>query len=98
MDERLELTKEQNALADKFNELCEQMNRAGIGFIVNGEDLYLINTQKVEKWVPTEEMVSNVENNTDLDEELIDFNDMFWCDIEFFYYSYWEDNVGIRFK
>lgn len=100
MDKRLELTKEQKELAKKFNELCEEMNRADIGFIHNGEGLLLINLNHVEKWVPTDEMIFDVENNIlNYDEEFVDFDEFPWCDIELFYTAtLCEDNIAIRYK
>lgn len=100
MDERLKLTRTQKELAQKFNELCEEMSRAGIGFISQGEDVLLINLQYVDDWVDVDEMIYNMEKGDDVyDEQLADFEEMTLCNINYFYTAgILDDNMGLRFK
>lgn len=97
MDKRLELTEEQRELAKKFNELCEEMKRAGIGFLdyaYNG-DVLLLNITNVEEVVD----VGEISPEDDKDEVLADMEEMFLTAINFSYLTGVPDSfVGVRFK
>lgn len=95
MDKRLELTEAQWRLVHRFNDLCREMKRNGIGFVNQPGSIHLINLNHVDDYVFPEEM--NPED--DIDEELVDFEDMTPCDMDIFYASAdVDDNMGIRFK
>lgn len=97
MDERLELTAAQKELAKKFNELCEEMRKNGIGFVNQSGEVYLINTEHVDKWIWPEEMELDTEEVQD--EQLADFEEMAHSEMSFFYVAgCCDDNMGIRFK
>jgi hypothetical protein len=97
MDKRLELTKEQRELAEKFNELCGEMKSAGIGFIndaFNG-DVLLLNINNVEDIVD----VGEIDPENDKDEILADMEEMFLANINFEFATGVPDSfVGVRFK
>jgi hypothetical protein len=99
MDKRLELTSEQKELAKKFNELCAEMKRAGIGFIndaFNG-DVLLLNINNVEDIVDVGEI--DPKDEGDKDEVLADMEEMFLTAINFSYSTGVPDSfVGVRFK
>ena len=100
MDKRLKLTEEQKKLALKFNELCEEMKREGIGFIndaFNG-DVLLLNTANVEECVDVDEI--NLEDDENYqDEQLADMEEMFLTHINFCFSTGAPDSfIGIRFK
>lgn len=100
MDKRLELTERQSELAKKFNELCEEMKREGIGFIndaYNG-DILLLNLNHVDDWIDVDEMNLEDDENWE-DEQLADMEEMFLTHINFFHSTGTPDGfIGIRFK
>ena len=97
MDKRLQLTEKQKELATKFDLLCEEMKREGIGFIGNVDDVLLINLNHVEDWVDPDEMLWK--DDEGYEEELVDFEEMYLSHINFFYTSgCLDDNMGIRYK
>ena len=98
MDKRLELTKEQKELTKKFNELCEEMSRSGIGLVLHGDDVSFINLEKVDDWVAVEDMATD-DYDEEVEEELVDIEEMPLSGIKFFYETGCPDDfVGIRFK
>ena len=97
MDKRLELTEEQRKLAKKFDTLCSEMNRAGIGFINQTESLYLVNLNNVEKWI--DPLDANPEGDENELDKLVDITEMKECKIKFFYITEALDfYMGIRYK
>ena len=97
MDKRLELTSKQRELVKKFNNLCERMKRAGIGFLnyaYNG-DVVLLNISNVEDIVD----VGEISPEGDKDEVLADMEEMFLANINFEFATGVPDSfVGVRFK
>lgn len=98
MDKRLKLTREQEELAKKFNELCAKMKAAGIGFIndaFNG-DVLLLNLTNAEESMEADEIS---EDDESCDEQIVDMEELFLTHIGFFYSTGAPDNFfGIRFK
>lgn len=95
MDKRLELTEAQWRLAHRFNELCREMKKNGIGFVNKPGSIYFINLKNVEDYVFPEEIIPE----DDIDEELVDLEHMTPCDMDIFYASAdCDDVMGIRFK
>lgn len=97
MDERLELTSEQRELVKKFNDLCEEMKRAGIGAIsdVYNGDVVLLNITHVEDIVD----VGKISPEDDKDEVLADIKEMFLANINIDFATGDPDSfVGVRFK
>ena len=95
MDKRLKLTVEQKELAEKFNDLCLEMNKKGIGFIASDYNIFLLNTNDVEKTIEPDEMVLDDEDEND--EELVDITELYCSKLKSFYSGmFFDDYFGIR--
>lgn len=97
--DRVCLTESQEKLANRFDELCEEMKRAGIGFVYNYGYVLLMNMEHVKEFVSVHDM--DPESEIYIDEELIEFDDMRKTHVDFSCIGYvYEDEevVGVRYK